>query len=205
MRRWLLTAAALLTGGATTALLLWYGNPERGATLAYVLARDVPAGSTIGLESVRLQPFRLAPGVRPPLGPGSEHRLQAEAAAHDLTAGQLIQAGDLSADQRSAPDRRLVLVPVKDAPPLAAGDHVDLLLITGSADRPSIVPFVLGLEVRAVTPAGLVVVASSRAAAGLVYAGVTSRLVAVAAERGARPGQEAAVSSMDDATAVARS
>jgi hypothetical protein len=209
MRRWLVTAAALSTGIATTALLLWYGSPERGAVLAYVLTRDVPAGSTVGLESVRLQPFRLARGVRLPLGPGSERRLQMEPAAHDLGAGQLIQAADLAVAQTPAQtpvqDRRLVLVPVKEAPPLAAGDHVDLLLITGSAERTSVVPFVLGLEVRAVSPAGLVVVASSRAASGLVYAGATSRLVAVAADRAARPGQEPAVSSMDDATAVARS
>jgi hypothetical protein len=205
MRRWLITAAALLTGGATTALLLWYGNPERGAALAYVLTRDVPAGTTVGLDSVRLQPLRVAAGVHPPLGPGSERRLQTEPAVHDLGAGQLIQSGDLAEAQTPAADRRLVLVPVKDAPPLAAGDRIDLLLITGGPDRTSVVPFVLGLEVHAVTPAGLVVVASSRAAAGLVYAGVTARLVAVAADRAARPGQEPSVSSMDDATAVARS
>lgn len=205
MRRWLVTAAALATGAATTALLLWYGSPERGTVLAYVLTRDVPAGSTIGLESVRLQPFRLAPGVRLPLGPGSERRLQTEPAAHDLGAGQLIQAADLAAAQAPVPDRRLVLVPVKEVPPVAPGDRVDLLLITGSAERTAVVPFVLGLEVHAVSPAGLVVVASSRAASGLVYAGATSRLVAVAADRSARKGQEPAVSSMEDATAVARS
>lgn len=203
MRRWFVTAAALITGAATTGLLLWYGSPERGAVPAYVLLRDVPAGGLVGLEAARLEPVRLPAAARPPLGAGSEHLLQSSPAAHDLRAGQLIQAGDLAAG-RAAPDRRLVLVPLHEAPPLAPGDRIDLLLLSGGGERSSVVPFVLGLEVRAVVPGGVVVAASSRAASGLVYAGAAARLAAVVAEPASRPGQESTVSSIDEAAAAVR-
>jgi hypothetical protein len=203
MHRWLITAAALLAGAATTALLLWYGNPERGASDVFVMTRDVAAGSVLGADSVRLEPARLAPGARGPLGPESARRVAAAVAAHDLQAGQLLQASDLAGAGVGASDRRLVMVPVRDAPPVAPGDRVDLLLV-GGGDHPSVQPFMLGLEVGGVTPAGLVVIATSRAASGLVYAASTAHLVAVVAARSSARGQEGGVSSMQDALAAVR-
>lgn len=200
MHRWLITALALLAGLATTAGLLWYADPARGGAAAYVVVRDVPAGAQVA-GAVRIERVRLPDGVRTPLGPGSEAVLDSQVAAHDLVAGQLLSPGDLSA---AGGDRRLVAVAVKQAPPVAAGDHVDLLLVSGTGDHVGVAPFALGLEVRAATASGLVVLASPRAAAGLVYAGATAQLVAVVAERPARGGQEPSVSSLEEAAAVVR-
>ena len=203
MRRWIVTAAALVAAAGTTTALLWYGDPERGARDAYVLQRDVPAGGAVGLESVRLEPVRVGAGARPPLGAESGARLASAVAAHDLVRGQLLQSSDLAGTSEGA-DRRVLVLPVKDSPPLAPGDRVDLLLVSGAGDRTTVAPLVLGLEVRAVVAGGLVVVASSRAASGLVYAAQTSRLVAVAADRASHAGQEATVSSLEDAIAAVR-
>jgi hypothetical protein len=96
-----------------------------------------------------------------------------------------------------------VFVPVKDAPPALPGSKVDLLVVTGSPDRPAIVPFALGVDVRGVVTGGLIVAVSSRQAAAFVYAAETMQLIAVIAMPGAPAGDEAPVDAPDQALAVA--
>jgi hypothetical protein len=123
-------------------------------------------------------------------------------ATHDLAAGQLIQRSDATR-LLDAPDRRLVFVPVKDAPPAAAGSRVDLLVVEGSPDHLSVVPFALGVEVQASVAGGLVVAVSSKQAPAFVYAATAMHLTAVVSGAGSAGGAEGAVSSAEQAMAVA--
>lgn len=200
-RRWTVALAALGAGAAVTAALLVYtGNQARGQAV-FVVARDIAAGAPLAGDAVRVAEARLGDAGGAVLGPGSERLLQASRAAHALVAGQLLQRSDLASGD-AGPDRRRVLVPVKDPPPVVAGDRVDLLLVATAADRVTVSPFVFNLEVVAVGVGGLVVSAPSRAAPALVWAASNLRLVAVVADPGARPGQEQAVGSLEQAEAA---
>jgi hypothetical protein len=135
-------------------------------------------------------------------GRGDESELAGLRATHDLASGQLIQRSDVM-DSTSFADRRLVFVPVKDVPVAVAGSKVDLLVIGGTADHPTVVPFALGVEVRSTVSDGLVVVVASKQAAAFVYAANAMRLAAVIAESGAADGGEAPISNPDQAMAAA--
>jgi hypothetical protein len=122
-------------------------------------------------------------------------------AAHDLLAGQRLQRSDV-ADAASSIDERLVFLPVKDAPPAVAGQEVDLFVIAGTADSPTVVPFALGVHVRSVVTGGLVVGVPSKEATAFVYAAEVMRLVAVIAGAGAPAVSEPSISTPDQAIAA---
>ena len=65
------------------------------------------------------------------------------------------------------------------------------------------VPFALGVEVRAVATGGFVVAVPSRQASAFVYAAEAMRLVAVVAAPNAPKGDEAPIGAPDQAMAVA--
>lgn len=201
-RRWLVAFAALGIGGAVSAALLILANPGRGAVDVYVAARDLPAGASLDADALAIE--RLPVGSRQSLlfGRGDESRLLVSRASHDLVSGQLIQRSDVM-DASSAADRRLVFVPVKDVPPAAPGSKVDLLVIGGIPDHPTVVPFALGVEVRSSTANGLTVMVTSKQASAFVYAADAMRLVAVIAEPGSAEGAEGPVSSASEAMAAA--
>jgi hypothetical protein len=201
LRRWTIALAALGAGAAVTATLLVYTGSQARGQAVFVVAHDLAAGAPLTSDAVRLGQVRLGDAGAAVLGPGAERLLLASRAAHDLVAGQLLQRSDLATGD-AGPDRRRVLVPVKDPPPVAGGDRVDLLLVSSAPDRVTVSPFVFNLEVVAVSPAGLVVSAPSRAAPALVWAATNLHLVAVVADPGARPGQEQAVSSLEQAEAA---
>jgi Flp pilus assembly protein CpaB len=197
-RRWLVAAAALGAGGlVTVALLVYTGSQSATQDEVYVAVRDVPAGAPLAPDTVRLDHVRLGAAGAAAIGPGAARLLLGSRAAHDLIAGQLVQRSDLAAAD-SGPDRRRVLIPVKDLPPVTAGDRVDLLLVSGG----SVAPFVFNLEVVAAGSSGLVVSAPSRAAAALVWAANGGHLVAVVADPGARHGDEQPVGSLEQAEAA---
>src|SRR6202035_5745866 len=133
---------------------------------------------------------------------GDVSKLASLRATHDLAAGQLIQRTDASTLNEMA-DRRLVFVPVKDAPPAAAGSRGDLLVVDGSPDHLSVSPFALGVEVQATATGGLVLVVTSKQAPAFVYAAVAMHLTAVIASAGTGSGGEGAVSTEEQALAVA--
>ncbi|HEV2027098.1 MAG TPA: SAF domain-containing protein [Candidatus Dormibacteraeota bacterium] len=202
MKRWATALLALAVGGGVSAALLMLANPDRDAVEVYAAARDIRVGSNFAPDSMVL--VRVNASGLPPLlfrrGDGS--RLAALLATHDLAAGQLIQRTD-ARSRDSIGDRRLVFIPVKDALPVAPGSKVDLLVVDGSLDHVSVSPFALGVEVRASAPGGLVLVVSSRQAPAFVYASTVLRLTAVIAEPGTANGAEGAVSTPEQAVAVA--
>ncbi len=200
--RWLVAAIALVLGGGVSATLLVVTNPDRGTIEVFAAAQDVQAGDALVPGSFTVVRIN-APGARVALFTrGEEAKLAGLRATHDLFAGQLIQRGDVSGSS-SSPDRRLVFIPMKDVPPSQAGSKVDLLVVDDTPGRVSVVPFALGVEVRASVAGGLVVVVSSEQAPAFVYAASAMHLTAVIAEPGAAAGSEGAISSADQALAVA--
>lgn len=202
MRRWVTSLLALGLGVGVSAALLVFANPDRNAVDVYAAARDIPAGTAFASDSVVL--VRMNATSVPPLlfRRGDETTLAGMRATHDLAAGQLIQRSDATKPD-AIPDRRLVFVPVKDAPPALAGSRVDLLVVDGSPDHLSVSPFALGVEVQSSVAGGLVVVVSSKQAPAFVYAAVAMHLTAVMAGAGAGAGSEGAVSTVEQAMAVA--
>jgi len=202
MRRWAIALVALGLGAGVSAALLVFANPERNAIDVYAAARDIPAGAALTSDSVVLVRVDTT-GLPPLLFKGHDQMtLTGMHATHDLSAGQLIQRSDATTAD-ALPDRRLVFVPVKDAPPAAAGSRVDLLVVDGSLDHLSISPFALGVEVQASVAGGLVVVVSSKQAPAFVYAAFAMHLAAVIASEGAAGGAEGGVSTAEQAVAVA--
>ena len=201
-KRWLVAFAALGIGGAVSAALLIVANPARDAIEVYVAGRDLPAGASLGPDAIAIERIPVASRHSLFFGRGDESRLSGLRASHDLVSGQLIQRSDVM-EASLAADRRLVFVPVKDVPAAAAGSKVDLLVIGGTPDRPTVIPFALGVEVRSTSANGLTVMVTSRQASAFVYAADAMRLVAVIAEPGAAEGAEVPVSSSSEAMAAA--
>lgn len=202
VKRWLAASAALVIGGGVSAALLVVADPARGAVEVYVAARDLPAGASLGVDALALERISIPSGRTLLFRRGDVSELASMRAAHDLASGQLIQRSDVMAPSAYA-DRRLVFVPLKDSPQADAGSKVDLLLVGGTADHPTVVPFALGVEVRSTVSGGLVVVVGSRQAAAFVYAASAMRLIAVIAEPGSAAGAEGPISSPDQAIAAA--
>jgi hypothetical protein len=202
MKRWLIAAAALLAGGGVSAALLALADPARNAVDVYAAAHDLPAGAGLSIEAVQLRRVSVAGGATLLFTRGDESRLVAMRAAHDLAAGQLIQRGDV-VESTSFADRRLVFIPLSGMPPAPSGSKVDLLLIGGSADHPTVVPFAQGVEVQAAVSGGLVVAVPAKEAAAFVFAAAELHLAAVVDVPGASDGIEIPISSSEDAMAVA--
>lgn len=201
-KRWLAAFAALGIGGAVSAALLILANPARDAVDVYVASRDLPAGASLGADAIAIERMPVASRQSLLFGRGDEARLAGMRASHDLVSSQLIQRSDVM-DARLAADRRLVFVPVKDVPASAPGSKVDLLVIGGTPDHPTVMPFALGVEVRSTSASGLTVMVASSQASAFVYAADAMRLVAVIAEPGAAEGAEGPVSSPSEAMAAA--
>lgn len=202
MKRWLVAVAALIAGGGVSAALLVAGDPSRDSVEVYAASRDLPAGSSLSTDAIQLKRVSIAGGVAFLFARGDESRLIAARAAHDLASGQLIQRSDVMASTSFA-DRRLVFIPVSVVPATAAGGKVDLLLISGGADHPTVMPFALGVEVRSIVSGGLIIAVPAKAAAAFVFAAATMHLAAVVAEPGAADGTEFPIISADEAMAVA--
>ena len=202
MKRWLVAGAALLLGGVVSASFLFVADPARNSVEAYAVARDLRAGAVIDTDSVQLERVSVASGQDLLFVVGQEGQLTGRRAGHDLQSGQLIQRSDLLAAGAAA-DHRLVFVPMKDAPAADPGDRVDLLVLSGSPDRPTVSTFALNVEVRAQLPNGLVLVVTSRQAPAFVYAASSMHLAAVIAEPGAAAGAESPVESTEQAIAEA--
>jgi len=198
----MIALAALLAGGGVSAALLVTSDPSRGSVEAYAAARDVPGGTGLTQDAIQLTRVTLAGGTSFLFTRRDLDRLTAMRAAHDIAAGELIQHSDVM-PSTSIPDRRLVLIPLAAVPTVPPGAKVDLLLIAGSADHPTVAPFALGVEVVAAVSGGLVVAVPAKAAAAFVYAAATMHLAAVVVEPGAADGAEIPVASADDAMALA--
>lgn len=201
MKNWMVAAVAIAMGVAVSAALLVLTSSSRGEVEVYALARDVSAGELIAPDALHLEPVVLPSGYATLFTGDQQSEIVGVRAAHDLVVGQLLQRGDV-AGAHAIVDERLVLVPVKDAPPAVAGQKVDLFVIGGTAENPAVVPFALGVEVRAVVTGGLVVAVPSKEATAFVYAGEVMRLVAVLAAPDAPAGSEPPIAAVDQAMAA---
>ncbi len=201
MKNWIVAGVAIAMGVAVSAALLILTNTSRGEVEVFAMARDVSAGEVIASDAVRLEPIVLTAGHATLFTRDEQSALEGARAAHDLQVGQLLQRADV-AGPHAIVDERLVLIPVKDAPPALPGQKIDLFVISGSPQAPAIVPFALGVEVRAVVTGGLVVAVPSREATAFVYAGEVMRLVAVVAAPDAPGGSEPPIGTPDQAAAA---
>jgi len=202
MKRWLIAGGALLVSATVSAGLLVASNPARDSVEVVAAAQDVASGAILGAESLTLERVAMTANRALFFTRADEAALASLHATHDLIAGQLIQRTDVASADSSA-DRRLVFVPVKDVPPAIPGSLVDLLVITGSHDHPTVLPFALGVEVRSITSSGLVLVVPAGKAAAFIYAGTAMQLAAVMAEPGSTQGSEVPVSTDQQAIDVA--
>lgn len=202
LKNWLVAGVALGLGGAVSAALIVFANPARDEVGVYAVAHDLPAGSAITTDALRVVSVLLPDGASSLFSASDAPELRSTRAAHDLIAGQLLQRGDVVSGE-TAPDLRLVFIPVKDAPPAPTGSKLDLLVISGTPDHPSVIPFALGVDVRSVANGGFVIAVSSRQAPAFVYAAENMHLVAVVAAPGVGAGNEAPVDDQDQALAVA--
>ncbi len=202
MKRWLVALLALLLGGGTAAVLLVVANPDAGTERVLAAAHDVPAGAALDSSALEVLTVRLGAAGALAFAAEAAGRLEGLRTTHALFAGQVIQRSDVSSGETRQPAAlRSLVVPVRSAPPLAAGDRVDLLAITGTGGSTSVVPFATGLLVRAQLSGALVVAVDPAQAGALAYAGVTTPLVAVAASGTA--GGEPPVSTMQQAQDLA--
>lgn len=214
IRRLVIATIALSAGIGVAAGLLIYDRAGQSSEEVYAATTDLPAGALLGGGAIRLVRAGLE-GRQAALAyrAGEKTRLAATEAAHDLTAGQIIQRSDTVLAGHDGP-RALVVVALKDAPPLRAGDRVDLLAVTGSGDSVSVSLFAPAVEVHAVTGGGAVLEVGADQAAGFVYASAALRLVAVQLPHGpisvgngpdgSRAPDEAPIVSSQQARAVAR-
>lgn len=202
MKRWLIAAAALLAGGGVSATLLVAADPTRNAVDVFTAARDLPAGAALSSDAIQLRRVSVVGGAPFLFTLRDESQLTAMRTAHDLAAGQLIQRSDVMSSTSFA-DRRLVFLPLTAMPPAPAGAKVDILLVGGGADHPTVVPFAQGVEVQAVVSGGLIVAVPAQEAAAFVFAATAMHLAAVVAEPGAANATEVPISSLEDAMAAA--
>jgi len=201
-RRIAVAAVALAAGVAVSVALFAYSISVSGARSVFAVTRDIPAGATLTADA--LQPVQAA------LDPAQAAGLLAAAdpshavgrrARHQLAAGQLLQRGDLEPAGPAAADS-LVAVPIKDLPPVRAGDRVDLFALVGSGDRLSVQPFAWSVRVAAVDADGLVLQVQSRQEQAFVYASGALRLAAVLTAAPAPPAGAAPITSAEQALAV---
>jgi len=167
-----------------------------------VAARDISAGSQLTSDALATTRLSLQSSHAWLFTRQQEASLNGLRATHDLISGQLIQRSDVAPVQ-SPDDRRIVFVPVKDAPPIAPGSLVDLMLITGGPDHPTVQPFAQAVEVMSSTAAGLVLVVPAEKVAAFVYAGAAMQLAAVVAQPGSAIGVEVPISTDQQAIDVA--
>ena len=200
MKNWMVALVAVVMGVAVSAALLLLTNPSRSQVEVFAMARSVASGDEIAPDAMRLVPV-IAQSTTSLFTRADRSQLAHARAAHDLVAGQLLQRSDVAGTQ-SLLDQRLVFLPVKDGPPTTAGETVDLFIVGGSPDSPSVVPFALGVPVRAVVAGGLVIAVPSSQATAFVYAAEVLRLVAVAGMPGVQNGGEDPITSYDQALAA---
>jgi hypothetical protein len=179
LRRIIVASLSLALGIAVSAGLLLYSGTAGGGRLVFALTRDLPAGAPLTADALTEVRAALDPGQGALVfGSGDRRLLLASRARHQLSAGQLLQRGDVQPAAAEDADS-LVAVPIKELPPVHAGDRVDLFALTGAGDQLVAEPFAWAVTVAAVAPDGLVLQVRSRQELAFVYAAGTMRLAAV--------------------------
>ncbi len=178
-RRIAIAAVALAVGVVVSAGLLAYARSAAGARSVLAVTRDLPAGASLTPDALQPVQAALEPAQAAGLFTAVERsRVAGGRTRHQLSAGQLLQRGDVEpAGTETAGS--LVAVPIKELPPVRAGDRVDLFALVGSGDHLSAQPFAWAVQVAAVTSDGLVLQVPGRQELAFVYAAGALRLAAV--------------------------
>jgi hypothetical protein len=203
LRRIIVATLCLALGSAVAAGLLLYAGTAGGGRTVFALARDLPAGAPITADLLTEVQAGLDPGQASQLfGPADRALVLGGRARHQLAAGQLLQRSDVEPRPAGGADA-LVAVPIKDLPPVRAGDRVDLFALTGGADQVVARPFAWAVTVAAVEPDGLVLQVRGRQELAFVYAAGTMRLAAVVTAAPGPPAEVAPIGSGEAALAAA--
>jgi hypothetical protein len=203
VRRIAVATVALVTGVAISVGLIAYQRSLAGTQSVFALARDVPAGASLTADALLAVEAGLDPAQAAGLFMAADpSRVVGGRARHQLNAGQLLQRSDLEPAGAPAGDS-LVAVPIKDLPPLHAGDRVDLFALVGAGDHLSAQPFAWSVRVAAVTADGLVLQVQSRQELAFVYAAGALRLAAVLSTAPAPTSGTAPITSPEQALAAA--
>jgi hypothetical protein len=201
-RRIAVAIVALVLGVAVSAGLLAYVRSASGARTVLAVARDLPAGASFTADLLEPVQAAVDPAQAAGLFSAAERsRIIGSRAEHQLRAGQLLQRGDVQSSGTEAAGS-LVAMPIKDLPPVRAGDRVDLFALVGSGDRLSAQPFAWSVRVAAVTTDGLVLQVPSRQEVAYVYAAATLRLAAVLTSAPGAPTSTGPISSPEQALAA---
>ena len=204
-RRIAVATLALAIGIAVSAGLVVYASNTGMARSYLALARDLPAGATITSDSLLAVRAGLDPAqVAGVFAAAERGRVLGGRVRHQLSAGELLQRGNLEPAGAEAADS-LVAVPIKEMPPLRAGDRVDLFALLGSGEHLSALPFAWAVPVAAVTSDGLVLQVPSRQELAYVYAAGGMRLAAVSTTAQSSPAGVAPITSAEQAMAAAAS
>jgi hypothetical protein len=150
-----------------------------------------------------------------PLGFGGEMFRRVAVAAVALTVGVATAVGLLAytaliagsrpvpvAPARTEAADALVAMPIKDLPPVRAGDRVDLFALTGGGDHLSAQPFAWSVRVAAVSADGLILHVPSRLELAFVYAAAALRMAAVLTTASVPPAGAAPITSPEQALAA---
>jgi hypothetical protein len=201
-RRIAVAALALAVGVAVSVGLFVYSTSVSGAHSVFAVRRDIPAGASLTADALQPVQAALDPAQAAGLVAADDpSRVVGWRARHQLSAGQLLQRGDLEPAGSAAADS-LVAVPIKDLPPVHAGDRVDLFALVGSGDRLSVQPFAWSVRVAAANADGLVLLVQSRQEEAFVYASGALRLAAVLTAAPAPPAGAAPITSAEQALAA---
>jgi len=204
-RRIAVALIAVAVGVAASVGLLAYSRSAAGTRSVFAVTRDIPAGASLTPDALEPVQAALDPAQAAGLFPAAERsRLIGSRARHQLSGGQLLQRGDVEPAGTEAAGS-LVAVPIKELPPVRAGDRVDLFALVGSGDHLSAQPFAWSVQVAAVTADGLVLQVQSRQELGFVCAAGTRRLAPVLTTAPAPPAGTVPIASPEQALAAVAS
>jgi len=207
LRRIVVAALSLALGVGVAAGLLLYAGTAGGGRSVWAVTRDLPAGAPLTADAITLVHAAVDPGQAGQLfgdGARDRGRLLSGRAAHQLSAGQLLQRSDVQPAGATDAAGSLVEVPIKDLPPVHPGDRVDLFVLSGEPGAKVVAqPFAWGVVVAAVGSDGLVLEVKSRQELAFVYAAGTMRMAAVVTGSPAPPAEVAPISSGEAALAAA--
>jgi hypothetical protein len=96
VKNWMVAIVAIAMGIAVSAALLLLTNQSRDEVEVYSLARSVSAGDAIAPDALRLEPVVAGASITALFTSASASQLADARAAHDLTAGQLLQRSDVA-------------------------------------------------------------------------------------------------------------
>ena len=172
--------------------------------MVLAVAHDLPVGAVLDGSSVR--PVRAALGggqAALVIGAGEVRAIAGMRTRHELAGGQLLQRSDVEPEGLGAGGGVLVVLPMKDLPPVHQGDLLDVFALSGNGDRTVAQPFAWSVPVESAGGGSVVVRVRRGQELAFVYAAGSMRLAAAVSRGPQPPGGAAPITSAEQAVAVA--